>query len=89
MPTDQIGDKRSSVGAINKIGNPGIELRDVGQMLSSGYFTTSVSAALVRVGFAISELQDQDEDGVRMIKIPLATVLSELSARISEPQIAT
>jgi hypothetical protein len=89
MPTDQIGDKRSSVGAINKIGNPGIELRDVGQMLRSGYFTTSVSAALVRVGFAISELQDQDEDGVRMIKISLATVLSELSARISEPQIAT
>ena len=86
MPTDEVGDRRSSIGAINKIGNPGIELRDVGQALRNGNYTTSVSAALVRVGFAISELYDQDEDGVRMIKISLAEVLGALSAGISKSQ---
>jgi hypothetical protein len=79
LPTDQFDHEQRKVGAVRTIGRPTFELQEIGQSLRNGNFTTSLSAAVVRVGFTINELSDTEVNGVRMIKMPLNDVLSELS----------
>ena len=79
LPSDHFERGLNSVGAIKKIGMPDFELNEIAKSLRNGLLTTTVSAALVRVGFAITEISDSETQGVRMIKIPLEDVLTQLS----------
>jgi hypothetical protein len=80
LPDGLVSETGETVGAINRIGNPSFTLRDVSSGIQSSNFIASVEACVVRAGFAVSSLSDELIDEVRVIQLPLDSVLDKLNS---------
>lgn len=79
LPDGLVSESGETVGAINKLGNPGFTLRDISARIQSSDFKAAVSACVVRAGFAVTSLSDEMVDEVRVIQLPLDSVLEKLN----------
>ena len=80
LPDGLVSETGETVGAINRIGKPSFSLRDVASGIQGSNFIATVDACVVRAGFAVSSLSDEIIDGVRVIQLPLDSVLNKLNS---------